>query len=68
MAMNILMRILIFNFQVKDTHIEGITTEPNPTKQEDDGEGSGGDGGDGDKKNGADSPGGPSKYFFEILI
>nr|CAD2197952.1 unnamed protein product [Meloidogyne enterolobii] len=45
---------------VKDTHIEGITTEPNPTKQDDDGEGSG-DGGDGDKKNGADSPGGPMK-------
>uniref|UniRef100_A0A915MNR0 K Homology domain-containing protein n=1 Tax=Meloidogyne javanica TaxID=6303 RepID=A0A915MNR0_MELJA len=39
--------------------VAGITTEPNPTKQEDDGEGSGGDGGDGDKKNGADSPGGP---------
>ncbi|CAK5095333.1 unnamed protein product [Meloidogyne enterolobii] len=46
---------------VKDTHIEGITTEPNPTKQDDDGEGSGGDGGDGDKKNGADSPGGPMR-------
>lgn len=54
---------LISFFKIKDTHIDGITTEPNPNLE-------GGEGGEGDgEANGSEElggGGGPSEFFFWI--